>query len=75
MIVAHGHFSRVFIARWIGSSLELGSHFNVEPGGVSALRAFHSGFLTSHQVAVLSYNHGSLDEPALNALNLHADVI
>jgi len=59
LIVAHGHFSRVLVARWIDCSLELGSHFNVEPGGV----------------AVLSYNHHSLDEPALNALNLHADVI
>jgi len=59
LIVAHGHFSRVFIARWINSSIELGSHFNVEPGGV----------------AVLSYNHNSLEEPALNALNLHADVV
>jgi probable phosphoglycerate mutase len=58
LIVAHGHFSRVLIARWINSPLELGSHFNVEPGGV----------------AVLSYNHDSLEEPALNALNLHADV-
>ena len=35
LIVAHGHFSRAFIARWIKSSLELGSNFNVEPGGVS----------------------------------------
>ncbi|KAK7468754.1 hypothetical protein VKT23_003256 [Stygiomarasmius scandens] len=57
-IVAHGHFSRVFIARWINFPLHLGTHFNVEPGGV----------------AVLSYNHNSLDEPALNALNLYADV-
>jgi len=58
-IVAHGHFSRVLIARWIEFSLRLGTHFNVEPGGV----------------AVLSYNHNSLKEPALNALNLYADLI
>ncbi|KAF9229142.1 phosphoglycerate mutase-like protein [Gyrodon lividus] len=58
LIVAHGHFNRVFISRWINFDLALGTHLNVEPGGVS----------------VLSYNHGSLDEPALNALNLYADL-
>ncbi|KAF8445813.1 histidine phosphatase superfamily [Boletus edulis BED1] len=58
LIVAHGHLSRVFISRWINFNLALGTHFNVEPGGVS----------------VLSYNHGSLDEPALNGLNLYADL-
>lgn len=26
------------------------------------------------QIAVLSYNHNSLAEPALNALNLYADI-
>ncbi|KAK7064337.1 phosphoglycerate mutase-like protein, partial [Favolaschia claudopus] len=57
-IVAHGHFSRVLIARWINFPLALGTHFNVEPGGV----------------AVCSYNHHSLKEPALNALNLYATV-
>ncbi|KAN0100509.1 Histidine phosphatase superfamily [Tylopilus felleus] len=58
LIVAHGHFNRVFISRWIDFDLELGTHFNVEPGGVS----------------VLSYNHRSLDEPALDGLNLYADL-
>ncbi|KIM47879.1 hypothetical protein M413DRAFT_439557 [Hebeloma cylindrosporum] len=56
LIVAHGHFNRVLISRWITFPLCLGTHFNVEPGSV----------------AVLSYNHNSLDEPALNALNLAA---
>jgi len=54
LIVAHGHFSRVLISRWINFPLCLGTHFNVEPGSV----------------AILSYNHNSLEEPALNALNL-----
>ncbi|KAH0838201.1 histidine phosphatase superfamily [Lanmaoa asiatica] len=58
LIVAHGHFNRVFISRWINFDLALGTRFNVEPGGVS----------------ILSYNHDSLDEPALNALNLYADL-
>ncbi|KAF8973877.1 histidine phosphatase superfamily [Flammula alnicola] len=56
LIVAHGHFNRVLISRWINFPLCLGTHFNVEPGSL----------------AILSYNHNSLDEPALNALNLAA---
>ncbi|KAJ7630801.1 histidine phosphatase superfamily [Roridomyces roridus] len=56
VIVAHGHFSRVFISRWINFPLCLGTHFNVEPGGI----------------AYLGYNHNSLEEPALNGLNLFA---
>jgi broad specificity phosphatase PhoE len=58
LIVAHGHFNRVFISRWINLDLALGTQFNVEPGGVS----------------VLSYSHESLDEPVLNGLNLYADL-
>jgi probable phosphoglycerate mutase len=34
LIVAHGHFNRCLIARWINFSLRLGTHFDVEPGGV-----------------------------------------
>ncbi|KAH9982368.1 histidine phosphatase superfamily [Lactifluus volemus] len=56
VIIAHGHFNRCLIARWINLPLSEGSKFNVEPAGI----------------AVLSYNHGSLQEPALNALNLNA---
>ncbi|KIM66318.1 hypothetical protein SCLCIDRAFT_22157 [Scleroderma citrinum Foug A] len=56
LVVAHGHFNRTLIARWNGFALEAGNHFNVEPGGV----------------AVLSYNHHTLNEPALDALNLYA---
>ncbi|TFK36844.1 histidine phosphatase superfamily [Crucibulum laeve] len=56
LIVAHGHLSRVLIARWMNFPLHLGTHFNVEPGSV----------------AVLGYNHNNLEEPALNALNLYA---
>ena len=35
MIVAHGHFNRVMISRWIQFPIGLGTHFNVEPAGVS----------------------------------------
>ncbi|RPD64969.1 phosphoglycerate mutase-like protein [Lentinus tigrinus ALCF2SS1-7] len=56
VIVAHGHFNRCLISRWIGFDLCLGTHFNVQPAGV----------------AILSYNHNNLAEPALNGLNLYA---
>ncbi|KZT30688.1 phosphoglycerate mutase-like protein [Neolentinus lepideus HHB14362 ss-1] len=56
LIVAHGHFNRVLLTRWVNFPLALGTHFNIEPGGVS----------------VLSYNHKNLEEPAINALNLYA---
>ncbi|KAI0051662.1 phosphoglycerate mutase-like protein [Auriscalpium vulgare] len=56
VIVAHGHFNRCLIARWMMTPLCAGDHLNVEPAGI----------------AVLSYNHNSLDEPCLNALNLNA---
>ncbi|KAA1467923.1 phosphoglycerate mutase-like protein [Dentipellis sp. KUC8613] len=56
VIVAHGHFNRCLIARWINLPLASGTSFNVEPAGI----------------AVLGYNHNSLAEPALNALNLNA---
>ncbi|KLO17076.1 phosphoglycerate mutase-like protein [Schizopora paradoxa] len=57
MIIAHGHFSRVLISRWVQFPLCLGTHFNVEPAGI----------------AILSYNHRNLKEPALNGLNLYAN--
>ncbi|KAL4070828.1 histidine phosphatase superfamily [Scleroderma citrinum] len=56
LVVAHGHFNRCLIARWNNFALTAGNNFNVEPGGV----------------AVLSYNHHTLDEPALDGLNLYA---
>ncbi|TFK30784.1 phosphoglycerate mutase-like protein [Coprinopsis marcescibilis] len=59
LLVAHGHFNRVLISRWINVPLSLGTHFNVEPGSV----------------AVLGYNHHSLEEPAVNALNLFATIL
>ncbi|KAF8647950.1 hypothetical protein AX16_006482 [Volvariella volvacea WC 439] len=59
IVVAHGHFSRVFIARWLNLGLDHGRLFNAEPCGV----------------ALLSYNHDSLAEPALTALNLSRAVL
>jgi len=56
VIVAHGHFNRCMIARWLNMPLEAGTKYTFEAAGV----------------AVLGYNHDNLDEPALNALNLNA---
>lgn len=35
MIFSHGHFSRVFIARWCDLPLQAGYHFAADAGGVS----------------------------------------
>jgi len=56
MIVSHGHFCRSLIARWVESPLTLGMNINVETAGV----------------ALLSYNHRQMKEPAINGLNLYA---
>jgi probable phosphoglycerate mutase len=37
VIVAHGHFNRVMIARWLECDLPFGTKLNVEPGGVSVI--------------------------------------
>jgi len=56
LIFSHGHFSRVLISRWMEFTPALGTHFNVEPGGIT----------------LLCYNHNNLKEPSLNGLNLYA---
>lgn len=49
LIVAHGHVLRAFAARWVGRSVSVNPNFLLEAGGVGTL----------------SYEHDSLDEPAL----------
>lgn len=49
MVVAHGHFNRCFIARWLKLPLTNGRLFEVDAGGV----------------AILSYAHKSFDEPTI----------
>lgn len=49
LIVAHGHILRAFAMRWVGKSLHEGPTFLLEAGGVGTL----------------SYEHGSIDEPAI----------
>ena len=49
LLVCHGHFNRVFIARWLGLPLTNGRLFEMDPGGM----------------AVLSYAHHSFKEPTI----------
>ncbi|KAF2636405.1 phosphoglycerate mutase family protein-like protein [Massarina eburnea CBS 473.64] len=49
LIVAHGHILRAFAARWIGKPLENNPSLILEAGGVGTL----------------SYEHHSIDEPAI----------
>lgn len=52
IVVAHGHYNRCFIARWLGLDLPMGRLFEVDAGGV----------------AVLTYTHNSFDEPAIGGI-------
>ncbi|KAA1130793.1 hypothetical protein PGTUg99_019680 [Puccinia graminis f. sp. tritici] len=54
LIVTHGHFSRCFVARWLGLPLPQGSLFTVETGSVT----------------IGQYYGGSLDCPILGGLNI-----
>ncbi|KAH0422433.1 phosphoglycerate mutase family protein [Colletotrichum camelliae] len=49
LIVAHGHILRAFAMRWAGKTLQDGPAFLLEAGGVGTL----------------SYEHHSIDEPAI----------
>ncbi|EGP91021.1 unnamed protein product [Zymoseptoria tritici ST99CH_1A5] len=49
IIVAHGHLTRAFAKRWLGYPLEFPLSLMMEPGGVG----------------ILSYQHHSIDEPAM----------
>lgn len=51
IIFSHGHFSRVFIARWCGFPLSAGYNFQADAGGVN----------------ILGYQHMSLEEPCESA--------
>ncbi|KAB5547017.1 phosphoglycerate mutase [Coniochaeta sp. 2T2.1] len=49
LIVAHGHILRAFAQRWVGHTLQEGPTFLLEAGGVGTL----------------SYEHHSIEEPAI----------
>lgn len=49
LVVAHGHILRAFAARWVGRDVSINPNFLLEAGGVGTL----------------SYEHESIDEPAL----------
>ncbi|KAK8843993.1 hypothetical protein IAR55_006786 [Kwoniella newhampshirensis] len=57
IIFSHGHFSRCFIARWCDLPLKTGYHIAADPGGL----------------AVLGYQHMSLQEPSLLGLNWYTE--
>ncbi|KAI3627804.1 thymidylate synthase [Malassezia furfur] len=52
VLVTHGHFSRVLIARYLRQPVQSGALFDMETTGV----------------AILDYAHHSLDEPVLKAM-------
>ena len=64
------------IARWLGMPLIEGTKFNYGPGGVSmpTLSVIELNTERRAQIAVLGYNQDNLDEPALTALNLNAEL-
>lgn len=88
MIVAHGHFGRVFTARWVGFPLAYGR--NILPVFVLMIHNLSGTKLTMDagavsegrfiircqivdlvwQITILSYNHNTLEEPSITALNL-----
>ncbi|KAA9162350.1 acid phosphatase [Amycolatopsis acidicola] len=37
ILIGHGHFSRVLVARWIGLPATAGVHFGLDPAGVTVL--------------------------------------
>lgn len=37
ILIGHGHFSRVLVARWLGLHASAGVHFGLDPAGVSVL--------------------------------------
>ncbi|KAI0130592.1 phosphoglycerate mutase [Xylariales sp. AK1849] len=49
LVVAHGHILRAFAMRWVGKTLQDGPAFLLEAGGIGTL----------------SYEHHSIDEPAI----------
>lgn len=49
ILVAHGHLTRAFAKRWLGYDMSFPLSLMMEPGGVG----------------VLSYQHHSIEEPAL----------
>jgi len=69
LIVSHGHFSRVFLARWLDLPLEQGQLFSLDPGGVGALYNNRNNANLAFQVCVLQYYH-KFDRTCLGSMNL-----
>ncbi|OLT46527.1 acid phosphatase [Saccharomonospora sp. CUA-673] len=41
VLIGHGHFTRVVIARWLGLDVAAGEHFRVDPASISVLGHEH----------------------------------
>lgn len=53
LVFAHGHYLRVFAARWIGADVSLAEHL----------------LLGTSSISVLYFDHGKIDEPAIMLWN------
>jgi sedoheptulose-bisphosphatase len=65
VLVAHGHILRSLTARWLDLPIGAGHHFLLDAGGVGVLWYFPCS-RDSHS----SYEHHSLDEPAVDCWNV-----
>ncbi|CAG8642358.1 9130_t:CDS:2, partial [Acaulospora colombiana] len=75
MIVAHGHFLRAFISRWVEFHVCLGTHFNVEPASVALLTYQHNNcalYSILVKISPLTVPSRVVAEPSLTGLNLYA---
>ena len=50
VLVGHGHFSRVLMARWLGSPVSAGAHFGMPAAGIAVLGYEHG----TPQIALIS---------------------
>ncbi|KAG9100328.1 hypothetical protein FS749_015628 [Ceratobasidium sp. UAMH 11750] len=75
IIVAHGHFSRVFITRWLRLDLMLGSYLNLCLLHLNLQGNFVGTrwMMEPAGVAVLTYQHKNIEEPSLFGLNFFTE--
>lgn len=67
LCVAHAHILRSFAARWLGVRVSGGRHFLLDAGGAGVLwyNTLHDGDIDG-----CSYEHHSLEEPAVDCWNI-----
>lgn len=67
LCVAHAHILRSFTARWLGVPVSAGRHFLLDAGGAGVL--WYVSLCGSRDL-ISSYEHHSLDEPAVDCWNV-----